>query len=263
MKNSILIKVALGCTALVLVMGCKSGKQLRTTDVGAERSVTKAERSAILQGIHERQVNYTTFTGRAKSSIRFNQDSHDVTMNLRIKRDEAIWISVTAVLGIEVARVLITPDSIKLINRLQSTYINKPFSYIYNYTSPELGFTNLQELLTGNVISQVINSRTEVTSFDTGKILRGSTSDLLYLVQVNEDYKAVSTALDEDGRGQRLEALYDNFGDFAGQLFPQRVRLEVLSDRVELTSDMYYNRVAFDQEVDLPFTIPARFKEVQ
>ena len=33
-----------------------------------------------------------------------------------------IWLSVSALLGIEVARIQITPDSFKLMNRINKTY---------------------------------------------------------------------------------------------------------------------------------------------
>ncbi len=39
-----------------------------------------------------------------------------------MEKDKAIFLSVAPFLGIEVARVLITPDTVKFINRLQSRF---------------------------------------------------------------------------------------------------------------------------------------------
>src|SRR5690606_13157953 len=75
---------------------------------------------------------------RAKTRVEMGKSVHDVTLHVRIERDRAIWLSVTAILGVEAARILITPDSVKILNKLQGEYISKPFAYIYNYTNREL-----------------------------------------------------------------------------------------------------------------------------
>ncbi|RYG21494.1 MAG: DUF4292 domain-containing protein, partial [Chitinophagaceae bacterium] len=59
-----------------------------------------------------------------------NGNENNVTMLIRIEKDKKIWVSVTAIAGIEVARAVITPDSLLLRDNLNKTYARKPFSYI-------------------------------------------------------------------------------------------------------------------------------------
>src|SRR5690606_9829395 len=105
-----------------------------------------------------RRSSDLTFSGRAKTKIEMGKNIQDVTLNVRIERDKAIWLSVTAILGVEVARILITPDSVKILNKLQGEYIAKPFHYIYNYTNRGVTFAILQDLLMANVSSNLLRT---------------------------------------------------------------------------------------------------------
>lgn len=44
-----------------------------------------------------------------------------------MRRDSTIWISASAMMGMESLRTLITQDSVIVINRLNQTYIAEPF----------------------------------------------------------------------------------------------------------------------------------------
>lgn len=50
--------------------------------------------------------------------------------NLRIKRDSIIWISLSSIFGIEVARIMLTPDSLKFIDRLNKKYFTGDYKYL-------------------------------------------------------------------------------------------------------------------------------------
>ncbi|WP_353125666.1 DUF4292 domain-containing protein [Parapedobacter pyrenivorans] len=228
-----------------------------------EKRVSRAERLNILSNIAQHQLHYVTFSGRAKSSIVINKDSYDVTANVRIEHSKAIWISITALMGIEVGRVLITPDSIKIINRLQSEYIQKPFEYLHNFTSDELDFSSLQHLLVGNVIGKENEEDTEVFKSDGGYLLRGDSNNLLYVAALDADYRTMQTSVDESRRGQRLRAFYSDYRKAVGYDFPHHVKISITAQNLDLRSDMNYSRVVYNEEVEMPFSVPSRYKEIQ
>lgn len=264
MRDNILIKVALGVSILLLAVGCKTKREVTGPGTGREENISRSARAAVVSGVEKNQLTYTTFSGRARSNVRLNKSSYDVTTNIRIKRGEAIWASVTYLLGVEVARVLITPDSVHVMNRLQSEYIKKPFDYIYRYTSREMDFENLENLLTGNVLTQATDDQVTVTKNEIGHLLRGERDDLAYLIQVNPNFKPVATTVDEAARSQLLRAIYDAFTSAGGQkVFPQHININVSAPDVDLAVDMQYNRISFDDAVEFPFSPPARFKVVE
>ena len=71
------------------------------------------------------QFTYTWLS--AKADVEYtdrNNETSSFDVNLRMKKDSAIWISITPLLGIEVARVLVTPDSMRILDRIGKTYLS-------------------------------------------------------------------------------------------------------------------------------------------
>lgn len=68
---------------------------------------------------------------------------------IRILKDSIIWVSVRK-MGIEGMRLLIRPDSVFYINRLDKSYIASDFSAIEKLFDINLNYYILESLLTGN-----------------------------------------------------------------------------------------------------------------
>jgi len=231
---------------------------------GSEKEVSGAAKTALMDHVTGQQLHYATFSGRAKSNLTVNgKQRYDVTANIRIVRDEAIWISVTALMGIEVARVFITPDSIKVINRLQSEYIEKPFTYLDNFTGGGLDFSSLERLLVGDVIGEITGDDLEIWQVADGYLLQRQMDDVRYEVGVGADYQNSHTTITAPARNQRLEAFYSDFQTDAGNSFPNQMEISIATPQLTLQSEMRYNRVAYDEKIELPFTVPSRYVEIQ
>mgnify|MGYP000888370455 FL=1 len=101
----------------------------------------------LLQNLKENELHYDYLSARFNAT--FKQDKHNtqITGQIRIKRDSAIWISVSPLMGIEMARFLITNDSIRYLNRMENTYMLNSFDYINRLINSTLDFDMLQSKL--------------------------------------------------------------------------------------------------------------------
>ena len=52
------------------------------------------------------------------ADVKANGASEDFTLSVRMARDSAIWVSLSPALGVELARILLTPDSVQLISKV-------------------------------------------------------------------------------------------------------------------------------------------------
>ncbi|MBA3705015.1 MAG: DUF4292 domain-containing protein, partial [Bacteroidetes bacterium] len=89
----------------------------------------------------------------AKLSVEalIDSSSNSFTVTLRMKKDSIIWMSISK-LGIEGARVLITKDSVRFINRVENKYFKGDFTYVSKLLNTELDYEMLQSLLIGNSV---------------------------------------------------------------------------------------------------------------
>ncbi len=254
--------IVLLLTVTLLAVGCKSKKRVQLPDHGTPKEVSVANEASI-KSFEMSNLDFHTFSGRAKTKIELDKQVHDVTLNIRMQRDKAIWLSVTATLGIEVARVMITQDSVKILNKLAGEYIAKPFNYIYRYTNRGINFHTLQDLLIANVSSNLLrNSSMQVASATDEFIVVGIKDQLSYQYRINKFNRPFNFVLQEVGGTQNLEAFYSDYANYGGYNFPNNLALNILGDQLSLKASVAYNRVTFNGDVEMPFSVSGRYKVI-
>jgi hypothetical protein len=216
--------------------------------------------SSKLASIRSKQVSFNSFAGKAKTNLNINGNSNDVTLNIRIAKDKKIWVSITAILGVEVARAVITPDSILVINRLQGVYTRKPFSYVYNYASKQVNYKTIESLLVGNAISELLDENAEFTQVNDNLTISGNLQDLLYKLVIGADYKVTQTNLSNQAQGQSLQVANNTFIQVANRIMPSQIDIASVVKDKKIQVNLHYTKVDFDQQQDYPFSIPERYE---
>jgi len=104
---------------------------------------------ALLQA-HAYRRPFQTFSAKAKVDYTGGGESHDLTANIRIRRDSAIWVSVTAAAGmVPVARILLTPDSVRMVNYLRREVLLYPIGDALTRLPFPVTFAQVQAALLG------------------------------------------------------------------------------------------------------------------
>ena len=104
--------------ALCLITACRSVQQVtRPKDIPAR----SAEKVVDLVLAHD--TAYLRYY-KAKADVELNgpEGTKSFGAHIRSVLDSAAWVSVTPALGIEVARAVLTPDSLKLLDKLKDQY---------------------------------------------------------------------------------------------------------------------------------------------
>ena len=104
-------------------------------------------------------LNFTTFYGKAKANYSSPQASGNATVYIKMRKDSIIWISVTGPLNIEGARVLVTPDSVKIINKLENTVQLSSIERLQQITKLPLKFSDFQNIILGRPVLNDGDSR--------------------------------------------------------------------------------------------------------
>jgi len=259
MKRNILNKLLVVCCLLAMV-SCKARKQVlvaRKADAAVKAVDSKASK---LAAIRAQQLNFNTFAGKAKTNLDINGNSNDVTLNIRINRDKKIWVSITAILGVEVARAVITPDSILLINRLEGVYLKRPFSYVYTYASKQVNYKTLESLLVGNAIPELLNEKAEIITVTGNTTLSGDLEDLVYKLIIGADNKVTQTNLDNQSQGQSLQVANNTFIQANNRILPSQINIASVVKDKKINVNLHYTKVDFDQQQEYPFSIPDRYE---
>jgi len=100
-------------------------------------------------GVKTTNTNFQYLSGKGK--VHFTRGSIDQTanFNLRVRRDSAIWLS-GSLIGIEGVRALLTPDSVRVVNRLQKSYFAGDYAYLSQLLGVPVSYEQMQAILLGD-----------------------------------------------------------------------------------------------------------------
>ena len=111
------------CASLVLVLlaatACKPGRAV----VNPNRDLPVRSADKILERLLPNEADTLRYySAKASVDVHLPGDHKSFKAQLRSVRDSAAWVSVVPALGIEVARVLLTRDSLKLMDKVNDQY---------------------------------------------------------------------------------------------------------------------------------------------
>ncbi len=141
-----------------LVVGCKSKKRSKnTTNTVVQPTDTLNNKCkldfkngrALTKYMLENEFKFDWLYLKANVESNVDNDENNFDVKARIKRDSVIYIVVEK-LGLDVAKILITQDSVRMRFDLKRQYFKGDFKYINDLLNADLDFEVLQSVLVGN-----------------------------------------------------------------------------------------------------------------
>lgn len=272
MSKHLFFKYGLFLLALSF-MACKATPE--ASDLSLE---TKSD-AFILGKLEENSFKFDHLS--TKASVVYNNGGRTgFKINTRIRKDSAIWVSIRKI-NLEVARVLITEDTVKVINNHEKNYFVGDFSYINNLLNEEVDFYMLQALLIGNHMEfdtdEKIRATTDrkknayyissVKKRKLKKALRRDDKDKIHKeVQTvwmdPENFKITTIQLKNFNTDQSLYGTFGDFKDVNGQLFPHNIHFNLNYDK-DIWLEVSYSKVTIEEDpTKLSFSIPKKYEQV-
>ncbi len=221
----------------------------------------KKELITSLLPLWNKEITYNTFSGKAKLHAELRAAKYDFTAHIRMVKNKSVWMNITAVGGIvNVARILVRPDSVFLVNHLERSVTVKPVAELNQLFPVPVDFAMLQNLLVGNVI-QRNGTPVDATDFGGTWSLQTDSRELTQNVTYNKADSTIRTLQmllkpDNDPQGMMQ---YGNYESADGRKFATSRVIGITSKEEPYYMDMNFSNVEFDKEVDLPFSIPKTY----
>lgn len=265
---------------LIIILG------LTLASCKTTRSIIKAPlkeqgASYLFKNLEDNELDYKSFKASFSAEYEKNKKKTSISGTIRIKKDSLIWCLLSPVLNIEAARIQISPDSIKILNKMESTYLAQDFDYIDEVINRGLDFDMLQSLLIGNDFSVYDNNSFKASidkheyklSTQNRRRLRkltkvaDSLSDVIPFEQIYLDptnFKISSVIIKEvETNNRTFEATYKNYVEVNKQLVPQLVEFNVNDGINRIRITLKYSKIQIDPDQTYPFKIPESYKKVE
>lgn len=231
-------------------------------------SVRNLSANHIIREVERNQFEFENIETKFNVNVK-GDNSIGLKGQIRMQNDSVIWISLSMKLGIEVARVMITEDSVKFINRTEKTYLSESINGLKDRLPIETSLDFLQDLLIGNNIH--FNGKYKAT-IEGNSYKLTSDRDTFWVTPKTFKVKRLQiSAVPEPVEGsiryfdklsdQTVIINYDNFQEINGKLLPTKIILDA-SDIFDLNIEIDYSDIKVGEKLQFPFNISKKYSRI-
>jgi hypothetical protein len=271
MKRSIAICIV--SFAIFATQSCRTTKQInkaiapKDTTVVTVPNTTTADSikmvNETMQKLHSHYIDFKTFNAKIKVEYEDSKGKQpDITAVVRIMKDSAIWVSLTAsIFNIEVFRMLITKDSLILMNIHEKEVQYRSLDYLQEVTEIPFDYNAIQDLLIGNPIFLDSN----VVSFKKGEssiLVSTLGSYFKHLLTLSPDnILLLHSKLDDIdvSRNRTADITYGDFESKNGIDF-STYREVTVSEKNKVDIRLNYKQYEFNKELSVYLKVPKNYK---
>lgn len=273
-KNFFLVVVFI--TSSILFFSCHTARKIQTAIskkdtssavivAGHTSSDSILRVKQTMDNIRSRHIDFKTFSAKIKVEYEDSKGKQpNVTAYVHIIKDSVIWISMYAtVFNIEAFRVLITKDSVFLLDKINKEIQLRSMDYLQDVTGIPFDFKTLQDLLVGNPVFLDSNNIVYYKQTDNKILLATVGKYFKDLLTISNDSSAVllhSKLDDVDiNRNRTADLTYDDYDNSTGINFSTYREITV-SEKNKLDIRLNYKQYDFNKELSVSFSIPKNYE---
>jgi len=272
----------------LFTFSCKHKKKIQKTQTEVAISDTTTGRckldfknsKALSKYVKENEFDFVWVMAKANVETRIDgkEESFDIRVNVR--KDSAMLITIQYLLGIQVAKILITKDSVKMVNYIQKNYFKGDFAYINDVLNADLDFNVLQAVLFGNSaefyeddelklkpVTDRENCHYLLSTERKRRLRRLQSGDnelkkALQILTLNPDnYKIIKNEFSDPATNRSFIANYKNFTQKDSVYAPYHVDIDIMAEK-KASVKIDYVRIEKNIPQKLSLNIPSKYEAI-
>lgn len=272
---------------VLFLSSCKTQKIVTQTDIVRPISTSK-----LVRNIESNEFDYKHLAIK-KMSCEFDNGKSKTTFRASVwaEKNKSIVIMITK-LNITVARVWLSPDSVKLINYMDKTYFLDNYSYLSSELNLDLDFDMIQSVLAGNIFS-VTNAKRDRDMKD----FKNNIESGLFVLQMENDgknkknisrtldkkptkktnklvenehisqsiyinpetFKVVRILMEDKFNARKLNIAFSGFIELEKKLYPEELLVVLVSPESNMQMKVSMSGFSLKNEKEFKFRIPEKY----
>lgn len=260
----IVLSVLISCRSTKPINKVIEPKDSTNVSINAIKDSSLVQMNQDILDFKKNYIDFNTFSAKIKAEVETSKEKFpDLTAVVRIQKDKAIWLSVSATfLNIEIYRVFITPDSVILLNKKDKEVQFRSLDYLQEVTQIPFDFKTLQDMFIGNAIfyDENVQSSRRVDNFILLSTVGKYFKHLLTLS--NESKLLVRSKLDDVdmARNRTADISYGDYESTYGFQFSTARRI-IISEKNKIDMNLKFRQVEFNKELSMAFNVPKNYTQ--
>lgn len=208
---------------------------------------------------------FETLAARVQVSHRTADKSHSISVNIRMKKDEIIWAK-ASILGITVAKVLITPDKVSYYETIGKTYFEGDYSLLSEWLGIAVNFEQTQNILLGQSLFDLKPGKynMEISQNKFKVQPKKQLPNFIHSLFINPgDFRVTSTVVEQPEYGRVLHLKYLNYQIIKNQYFPTQISVVSTEPNEQTQISIDFRKIDLNPSFGFPFEIPSGYERIE
>lgn len=259
-----LIILATLLISIFLISSCKSKKAIITDSEGVLKAKTHNE---VVEDILSNGLQYERITTKGNVTLK----GIKAPATFKIIKDEILQASIgMPIFGGEIARLDITPNMIRIIDRRGKQYAEADLNNTDLSALTAFNFHNLQALLTNQLflagkkdIGHKDFNRFSIGTEDNHYLLEAKDgSNIKYRFSVNTNERITSTLISLPSKKISLLWQYDQFIEDAPHIYPTDMKANLAIKNKRIVFDISYPNLNINTDFKVDTSVSSKYKKV-
>ncbi len=226
----------------------------------------------LYQRMEAQAPSFSWFAGKlAVNYQKGDKEPVNFRVQVRMKKDSILWMSLVPAMGIEAARVVMTEDSVKLLNRIKKNYVLGTYRLIDSLMHTHINFAMIQALLFADGVHYpVIDSSATVMQnqylLHMKMKVPGVDDAARFLDQKvwldPHTFRIKSLQLSESSmKNKAIRIFYEEYQTVSGSTLPLKIKIIIAANQT-IVINIIYKKTEINVRHGFPFIIPSKYQKM-
>ncbi len=229
---------------LVVMLGCRTQK--------SAIDLTRAKEKATVERIIAAQPDFTTAqANRVRVTVRYAEQQLTSNAAITVQKDSMMILSVQPFLGMEMFRVEIDKEMMRVIDKMNKRYVDIPVAQVVDKAGLAVGYADIEALCLAQLGGWQENNNWTLTMQGDSTVLSFNRTPLQYqYFAQNTTASIVRTTIAEPTTMTTLQADYRDYMA-EGIRFPKSIIFTVTYGGTNIACEMQIQQIVFNEAVRL------------
>ncbi len=235
---------------IVLFSACKSTSKITTVEIPVVSELNER-----IKQIQFSQPQFSTANvSKMAMAINLNDRDLNVSATIKMRKDSALDISIQPFMGIEMFKVELSPDSMRVFDKMNKRYYVLDYKYFKTRFGIDVDFYSLQSMISGQLFcigkkELVIDSLT-LSAHENGKYSIGyQNENILQNSHILSNNTIEQVVLKDKDNKYQMQTNYENFAMVNTVNFPQKISMHITNQKSKVSCDFSVQKVEFNSKV--------------
>ena len=232
----------------------------------AETKVTKdtimtAEK--VIENHYQNKNDFSTLYIKANAKYQDDKQSQNVTAEIKIKKDDKILISVR-VLGITMAKALITPTSVQYYEKIGNKYFEGDYAGLSKWIGTDLDFNKVQNIFLGKALDDLHKAQYQVSISDNWYKLENNSDSITKKAFFFEGNKFLikKQLVTQPSLERTLQIQYPDYKKYDEMILPLSFIIDAFQKEAQTNINIDYKNVTFNEDLSFPYSVPEGYERI-